>query len=676
MPKLMQKEKEELFKIRQLPEDVDRRFQEELNDEQYEAVTHEAGPALVIAGPGSGKTRVLTYRAAWLLEKGASPEAIALMTFTKKAAQDMIRRVEYLTGGKGNRIIAGTFHHICNRFLKRNADALDWGYTSDFTILDREDAEDLMKLVVGRRIPEEQQGHHPRPSQLVNIYSKALNLAEKIKDVVNEFYPGYEEQVGFIIRMIDAYQVRKREMNVMDFDDLLVNFLNLLRTDDIGNQIKSQFEHVLVDEYQDVNTLQADIVKELSSEAQSVMVVGDDAQAIYSFRGAQIEHMLEFPERYDGTTEYRLESNYRSVPEILDFVNASIAHNESQFEKTLQPTRESGDKPYLTPCLDVREEANLTCSRILELNEQGVPLSEQAVLFRARHHSLEAERACINYGIQYEMRAGLRFFERAHIKDAMAHLILLVNPADVVQWMRVLTMQRGIGDVTASKVLDEVLEADKPMSRFVRLNMSAAMSGKRVYKTGMESLQRIQKFFRDDLPHSSDEGLPSLDVILERIIEFIEPIVQDNYDNADERIQDLRELVNFSARYEDPTEFLSDVLTMYNLVGATRDEAAEEDSEKVVLSTIHQAKGLEWDAVYIIRLLEGALPFHRAFNKPEEIEEERRLFYVASTRAKDYLFLTYPDVLDSRWSDEIGTPSRFIEEIRDEGVFQELGVLE
>ncbi|MGV9170753.1 MAG: ATP-dependent helicase, partial [Promethearchaeia archaeon] len=421
----MQKEKEELFKIRQLPEDVDRRFKDELNDEQYEAVTHEAGPALVIAGPGSGKTRVLTYRAAWLLEKGTPAEAIALMTFTKKAAQDMIRRVEYLTGGRGNHIVAGTFHHICNRFLKRHADALEWGFTSDFTILDREDAEDLMKLVVGRRVPEEEQRDRPRPSQLVNIYSKALNLAKKIKDVVKEFYPGYEEQIGFIIKMIDAYQVRKRQMNVMDFDDLLVNFLYLLRTDDVGDEIKRQFDHILVDEYQDVNTLQADIVKELSSEAQSVMVVGDDAQAIYSFRGAQIKHMLEFPERYEGTTEYRLESNYRSVPEILDFVNASIAHNESQFEKTLQPTRESGDKPYLTPCLDVREEANLTCSRILELQEQGVPLREQAILFRARYHSLEVERACINYGIQYEIRAGLRFFERAHIKDAMAHLILI-----------------------------------------------------------------------------------------------------------------------------------------------------------------------------------------------------------------------------------------------------------
>ncbi|MGM0686950.1 MAG: ATP-dependent helicase [Promethearchaeati archaeon] len=498
----MQKEKEELFKIRQLPEDVDRRFKDELNDEQYEAVTHEAGPALVIAGPGSGKTRVLTYRAAWLLEKGTPAEAIALMTFTKKAAQDMIRRVEYLTGGRGNHIVAGTFHHICNRFLKRNADALEWGFTSDFTILDREDAEDLMKLVVGRRVPEEEQRARPRPSQLVNIYSKALNLAKKIKDVVKEFYPGYEEQTGFIIKMIDAYQVRKRQMNVMDFDDLLVNFLYLLRTDDVGDEIKRQFDHILVDEYQDVNTLQADIVKEISSESQSVMVVGDDAQAIYSFRGAQIKHMLEFPERYEGTTEYRLESNYRSVPEILDFVNASIAHNESQFEKTLQPTRESGDKPYLTPCLDVREEANLTCSRILELQEQGVPLSEQAILFRARYHSLEVERACINYGIQYEMRAGLRFFERAHIKDAMAHLILIVNPSDAVQWMRVLTMQRGIGDVTASKVLDEVLEADKPMSRFVRVNLPAAMAGKRVYETGMRSLQKVQKFFREDLPQS------------------------------------------------------------------------------------------------------------------------------------------------------------------------------
>lgn len=668
----MGEDQKPLFRIRSPPRRVPKKYQEELNEQQLQAVTHGDRAALIIAGPGSGKTRVLTYRVAWLIENGAKADSIVLVTFTKKAAQEMIGRVDDLTEGGGDAIQAGTFHHVANVFLRKYAPMLNSDYKRNYTILDRSDSVDLMKLVVANLIPKEEKQHYPNAKTMTRILSRAINVGQTIAEVCEtERIEG--DKANFVKKAINIYRKRKREMNVMDFDDLLINFLLLLQDDTLGMRVKQRVKHVLVDEYQDVNTIQAEIVMELGKNAESVTVVGDDAQSIYAFRGAEPQHMFDFPKIFPEAVTYRLEINYRSTPEILEFVNASIAHNKNQFEKTLVPTRESGNMPFLTSCDDARQEADLTCSRVLDLLDEGVALSDQAVLFRAKYHSLEVERSCMKYQIPYEMRAGRRFFERAHIKDAMAYLVLLVNPSDYIQWLRVFTMHYQVGNVTAGRIIDIIRESDNPLEKFVNTNLTLAMRGKNVRQVGMTNLLKLQKFLREALLEADRREDYDVSHFLNRIIQYLEPLVEKRYSNHEDRILDLQELVRFSSRYSDPNELLSDVLTMYNLVGVTR-KGSEKPPDMLVLSTIHQAKGLEWDAVYIIRLVEGGLPHSLSLGDPEEIEEERRLLYVASTRAKDYLFLTYPSRQTFWLGDEIGNVSRFIEEIGEDGVFEQAGL--
>jgi len=665
------------FKVKLPAKAAPERFRQELNDEQYLAVTHQKGPALIIAGAGSGKTRALTYRVAYLIDQGVPSNAIMLVTFTKKAADEMVHRAERVSGGHTQGMLAGTFHHVANIVLRKYAETL--GYHSNFTIIDRSDQLDLFKLIMGQAIPKDQKTRYPKAADFSDIYSLAINQERQVDDIIAKEYPQYTELVNEIKVILQAYHDRKRATNVMDFDDLLVNFLVFLRTQPAADKLRHRIRHVLVDEFQDVNAIQADIVYEISRNAESVSVVGDDAQAIYSFRGADFTHMLHFLDKYPGTREYKLEENYRSTPEILALANASIAHNINQFQKILYTNRPTGEKPAVCPCADKELEAHFICQKILQFRDEDIPLYEQAVLFRAAYHRIALEQALVEYNIPYVVRAGVRFFEQAHIKDLLAYLCVMVNPVEQVQWTRILSMHPGIGDAAAQKVLSTFISEPNPLEAFVALDLATALQGKRVRAQGKTALQGLQQFFLQTACNPQDGSLlppdqwSSLPELIELITKYITPFLELRYKDWKERAGDLRELGNFATKYHDASAFLSDILTTIPLKGESIVDGSEVEEERpLVLSTIHQAKGLEWRVVFVLNCVEGALPISRAFGDPAALEEERRLFYVASTRAKDYLFFTYPEFVPSYMvGDMIGRPSRFIEEIRGDNVFEE-----
>ncbi|MHA1849408.1 MAG: ATP-dependent helicase, partial [Promethearchaeota archaeon] len=419
--------------LKKRPVHVPETFTKSLNEQQLEAVLHDQGPAIVIAGAGSGKTRVLTYRVAWLLKNSVNPRSIMLVTFTKKSADEMIRRVKSLSN-MSEKIIAGTFHHIANMFLRKYS--VHVGFDSNFTILDRSDSEQLMKQILGAFLSKkskEEKVRYPTQGTLVEMYSKSMNLHLQVKEVITQYYPQYAFLEKEVEVLFSQYFNRKKQNHVMDFDDLLVYFLRLLRTEGVREKIFKNIKHLLVDEFQDVNQIQADIINEIGQRARSVMVVGDDAQAIYSFRGANVKHMLEYEKNFDvPVKKYYLTINYRSTPEILKLANVSIQNNKNQFEKQLQAVRASGDLPEVIPCKDADQEADFICQAVLAARSEGIPFSEQAVLFRSQYHCIMLERALISYHIPYDKRAGLKFVELAHVKDVLSFCSILQNSANEI----------------------------------------------------------------------------------------------------------------------------------------------------------------------------------------------------------------------------------------------------
>jgi DNA helicase-2/ATP-dependent DNA helicase PcrA len=637
-------------------------YQTELNDEQYAAVTAGDGPLLVIAGAGSGKTRVVTYRVAWLVEQGVDPSRILLVTFTNKAAREMLRRVEALLQMDLQRIWGGTFHHIANKILREHAESL--GYRPNFTILDAEDSKDLISACMRDAGIDTKARRFPRSEVLSDIIGLAANTTTSIEDVVRRAYPYFEPLVFDITLVNDVYQKRKQRESLMDFDDLLINWKRLLEEKPaIGQHYAEQFKYILVDEYQDTNRIQADIVDRLAVTHRNVMVVGDDGQAIYSWRGADFRNIYEFPQRYPDVQISRLEVNYRSTPQVLDLANASIVHNQKQFPKMLRTPRRSGSKPALVPARDVYEQAEFVVSRALELRDEGVSLAEMAVLYRSHYHSMELQVELLRRGIPYLVRSGVRFFEQAHIKDVIAHLRLISNPFDELAWLRVLQLVPGIGKHTAMRAWEQIGRSYQPLEAIVSKTSvdfipRRAEAGWKNFLALIESLtqpQRIQS------PASQIEA-----VLEGGYIEYLRA----NFTNADARLEDLRQLANFAARYESAESFLSDVA----LIGAERFSARDglygEDvlaggdrDEYLVLSSIHQAKGLEWRAVFLIWAVNGRFPTARALRDEEALEEERRLFYVALTRAKDELYLCYPLLGRERNRTVIMSPSPFIQEV-------------
>ena len=643
------------------------RYRDELNEEQFAVATAPAGAALVIAGAGSGKTRAITYRVAYLVEHGVAPARICLATFTNRAAREMLRRVEQLTGGStdaARRVWGGTFHRIANLCLRRHAESI--GYTSNFSILDSEDAKDFLSVCVDEAGIDTKARRFPKAEVLQDIISFATNTDTPISDVVPRRYPYFEPLTQQITRVDRLYMERKCERNVMDYDDLLLNWKRLLEErEEVARIYQEQFEHVLVDEYQDTNRLQSEIVDLLAVKHRNVMVVGDDAQSIFAFRGAAVEGIYEFPKRYPEARVFRLETNYRSTPEILAVANVSIASNRRQFPKTLRAARPSlGLSPALVPCRDADQQAAFVASRILELRDEGINLSETAVLYRSHYHSLELQLELTRRGIPYRVRSGVRFFEQAHIKDVVSYLRLVTNPRDELAWKRVLRLIPNVGSAIANRVWERIGFAPDPLALVLRGDADAAAAKRGAGWAEFRAL--LEELVRDEVRTAPAR---QIETILAR---GYEDYLESNYENAEARLEDLRQLAHYSARYSSAEEFLSELaLLSTERYGSAQALTAEDvveggdEDETLTLTSVHQAKGLEWRAVFIVWAADGKFPSPRSLRDTEGEDEERRLWYVALTRARDQLYITYPlKVTDySSRQTVLQRPSRFVTEV-------------
>jgi DNA helicase II / ATP-dependent DNA helicase PcrA len=636
-------------------------YKKELNEEQLAVVMAPDGPILVIAGAGSGKTRVVTYRVARLLELGVSPDSILLLTFTNKAAREMLYRVGHLIKMDTRYIWGGTFHHIGNLILRQNSRRLD--YKSNFIILDNEDAKDMIELATKEARIDTREKRFPKGQVLKAIFSYSVNTMQDVEETVNARYPYFLEILDEISSIQKRYIEKKKISNAMDFDDLLYLWHRILGEDEaLRKHYASVFSHILVDEYQDTNKLQAEIVDFMGLINRNVTVVGDDAQSVYSFRGSSFQNILKFPECYPEARVYRLETNYRSTPEILDLANHSISHNTRQFDKNLKAVKLSGAIPVITPLRDVMQQAEFVAQRVLELKDEGIPLNEIAVLYRAHYHCMELQMEFTRRGIPFEIRSGLRFFEQAHIKDLVAHLRVMVNPTDEISWKRILTMLPRIGKKTADRLYEYLKTVEDPLSLFITKKI-----GEQFKSIQRENTEQLAKLFAElDVLQKHDALSDMISAVLKH---GYTDYLKNTYPNHQNRLEDINQLMNFSSQYDSLVDFLSELSLMSGISGEEAVSESEED-KRVVLSTIHQAKGLEWKAVFVIWCAEGRFPNPKAVEEGE-IEEERRLFYVAATRAMDQLYLCYPlMVFDRQAGSVIMRPSRFVAEL-DSGHYEE-----
>ncbi len=627
-------------------------YARELNPEQLQVVMEEGGPLLIIAGAGSGKTRTLTYRVARLVEGGVPPERILLATFTNKAARSMLTRVESLIGREIGTLWGGTFHHCAHLTLRANAPRL--GFERNFSILDSEDSRQLINTCITEAGVDGKTEKFPRADVIGEMISLALNTETPLSDVIFGRYPFFSHRGEEIADVAERYRKRKKSLNVMDFDDLLFNWRELLlHFPDVREIYAGRFLQILVDEYQDTNRLQAEIMDLLASGHRNLMVVGDDSQSIYSFRGANYENIMRFPERYPDCRIFKLETNYRSTPEILHLANLSITYNENQFQKTLRAVRDQGIRPVLVPARNVLQQADFIAQRILELHRSGVPLGEMAVLYRAHFHSMEVQMELTRRGIPFEIRSGIRFFEQAHIKDVTAYLRIIVNPRDEIAWKRVLGLYPKIGKATVEKIWSHLTGRSDPRTAVHETDFCGC-----TVKTAVPGLKRFQETFcalRDTVSTSPKD-------LIEAVLENgYRDLLRERYADAASREEDLIQLANFSTRFPSLEEFLSELAL---LTGMSENQTEEIAEERIVLTSIHQAKGLEWTAVFMVWCSEGMIPLARALKEPGGEEEERRLFYVASTRAKDHLYFCYPLTDYSRGMGNLPvSPSRFIMEL-------------
>ena len=616
----------------------------ELNPQQFAAATALPGPSLVIAGAGSGKTRTLTYRVAYLLEQGIPPDRILLLTFTNKAAREMMRRVGELLGQDLPQLWGGTFHSIGNRILRQHAHRL--GHQRGFNILDREDAEQLIAACVSDAGIGKESKSFPKKHVLASLFSMAANTIEEIPALIEAKHPELEEWSNKIQILAKAYTKRKLETGAMDFDDLLVLWLRLLEDhQDVRDDYARRFQFILVDEYQDTNLLQSRIIDLLASRNRNLMVVGDDAQSIYAWRGAHYANIMQFPSRYPGAKVYKIETNYRSTPEILRVANAAIEGNPGQFPKTLEPVRSKGEKPALVACSDSAQQAAFIAQRVQELVEEGGSLDDMAVLDRSHFHALELQLELTRQHIPFTITSGIRFFEQAHIKDVAAYLKLASNPRDELSFKRLVLLLPGVGEKGAVKLWIAYREAwnrqetetpgtTQPVAR--ALQEAEAAAGKKSKVAWAQLVATMSQ-----LETAPIAGVP------EKMIKLVleagyEDHLKETYPNADVRMEDLTQLAVFGRDFQSLEEFLTQLALVSNTDGDADQDA--DAGNKLHLSTIHQAKGLEFKVVFIIMLCDGLFPTMRAVDSgfPDALEEERRLFYVSVTRAKNELYLTYP----------------------------------
>ncbi len=631
------------------------RYEEELNPQQYAVVTAEDGPALVIAGTGSGKTRALTYRVAYLLDKGVDPRSILLATFTNKAAREMLCRVEGLSGEKARSVLGGTFHHIAHLILRARGYRV--GIERSFTILDREDAESLINQCIKEFMPSRDK-RVPRGEVLAAVFSYGVNMMKNVENVIEERFPHLVEFTDEIKRVATRYQSEKLKNNALDFDDLLYYFFRLLKDcNDLREVYSSRFRYVLVDEYQDTSRIQAEIVDLLSSLHRNIMVVGDDSQSIYSFRGANPDNMFTFLEKYPEASVYKLEINYRSIPEILELANASIQCARKVYPKRLTAVKPSGELPEVVYVSDEFHEARYIADNIVELERDGVPIQEIAVLYRAHYQSMALQMELTRRGIPFEVRSGPRFFEQAHVKDVLAYLRIACNPRDELAWKRVLKLYPGIGSRTADKVWSQISEYPDPLAFFLNnIPTVKQRTGKRSLEHLLQVLKAISTVEMKNNPSAAIAAV---------INKGYDDYMKTHFVNYQARKDDLNQLVEYARSFPNMEQLLAEMALVSH---ASADELQESEGarERVILTTIHQAKGLEWDAVFILGLNEGRFPSARALKEnPENEEEERRLFYVAVTRARKILKIFIPRASVSRRDVDrlMLKPSRFIQEL-------------
>ncbi|MAT37986.1 MAG: ATP-dependent DNA helicase [Ectothiorhodospiraceae bacterium] len=625
-------------------------YKNELNEAQYDAVTSIDGPALVIAGAGTGKTRTLTYRVARLIEMGIAPESILLLTFTRKAAREMLQRAAVLLDERTERVSGGTFHSFANRVLRQYGAVLEYG--SNFTILDQGDAEDVINVLRTRMGLASKHKRFPKKQTLLKMYSASINTLTPLSQVIAADYPQFSEVEDAIHELVKGYIGYKRQNNAMDYDDLLVNLVSLLeKHEDIRRKLYSKYKYIMVDEYQDTNALQAKIVQLLGGEKGNVMVVGDDSQSIYAFRGANFRNIMDFPRQFAGAKTITLEENYRSTQPILDLTNRIIESAIEKYSKTLFTTRGEGETPMLIATEDENTQSRYIVQQVLELREEGIPLQEMAVLFRAGFQSFDLEIELTKANVPFRKFGGLKLMETAHIKDVIAHLRVVENPKDIISWTRILLLLDGVGPVTAERFTDEVLAGANPFSpasdsRLAQVASSAAIT-------------RMLELLRD----IAREALGIGDKV-QALLEYYHPILKDNYDDFQKRWRDLETLQTIAERYRSLSSFLTDMALEPPNESVEDISPESRDDEYLTLSTIHSAKGLEWHSVFVIHLLDGRFPLTSAAESTEAMEEERRLFYVACTRAKRRLFLTFPTTAYDRASGTIlSKPSRFLDGI-------------
>jgi DNA helicase-2/ATP-dependent DNA helicase PcrA len=685
-------------------------YARELNEQQLAAVTAPPGPSLVIAGAGSGKTRTLTYRVAYLIEQGIPPERILLLTFTNKAAREMMRRVADLLGQELDTLWGGTFHGIGNRILRHQADRL--GYERDFTIMDREDSKHLIATCLAESDIDTKATRFPKAEVLAEIFSLALNSEKTIPEILQEQYEHFAALADAIANVRQRYAARKRATNAMDFDDLLALWLKLLHEhEDVREHYQRRFQFILVDEYQDTNRLQSDLIDLLAARHHNVMVVGDDAQSIYAWRGANFQNILKFPQRYPEAKIYKIETNYRSTPEILEVANAAITANLNQFAKQLTPARRGGPKPIVVTCHDCSEQAAFVAQRVLELREEGVELNKMAVLYRSHFHALELQLELTRRNIPFSITSGTRFFEQAHIKDATAYLKLVLNPRDELSFKRLAQLLPGIGGRGADKLWKalaafqfggetggksehrnpateipaqpaatdrrEAQVAQKPGEQAPRNPPPASRSPEPSLHPLAQALQRCTpsvpkkatvawaQFVATISQLEAKEVRGNAAKMLKLVIEAgYEDYLKENFANFRVRIEDLKQLAVFAQQFPTCEDFLTQLALLTNLE-AEDGQPGGSDDEQLRLSTIHQAKGLEFDVVFVIMLCEGLFPSGRSLETQEGEEEERRLMYVAITRARNELYLSYPLMRMNYGGsgDLFQQPSRFIAEI-------------
>jgi DNA helicase-2/ATP-dependent DNA helicase PcrA len=623
-------------------------YREELNPGQYEAASAVEGIYLIIAGAGTGKTRTLVYRVARLIELGYEPNSILLLTFTRKAANEMMRRASMLLDDRCSKIRGGTFHSFANITLRKYARAI--GLDSNFTILDQGDSEDVINLIRSQDKFLTKERRFPNKQTLSKVYSLSVNTIRRVDEIIQEDYPHFLPLLDKILEIQKIYNDYKRKNNLVDYDDLLIYLREFLFNGGLAAKaFTSEIKFIMVDEYQDTNHLQAEIVKGLAQYNRNVMVVGDDSQAIYSFRGADFKNIMEFPKLFPEAKIIKLEENYRSYQSILDFANRINHTALEKFEKNLYTRRGSGPLPNIVAATTENLQSKFIVEKILDLREEGVPLRDIAVLFRSSFHSFDLELELSKANIPFQKFGGMKFVETAHIKDVMAFLRIVVNPRDVISWYRVLLLHEGVGPKTAQKILDELATA--------RITIKAEPDQQPEF-----NYQKLTPLFY--LLYNLQKKKMTPSEMLQAVYEYYWDLFKANYDDWNKRKKDLEIFLNIVENYSSVDTLLSD-MAIEPIIDSVVDIGPEDkENEFVTLSTIHSAKGLEWHTVFIIHAVEGYFPSSKSAENLEQLEEERRLMYVASTRAKNNLFITYPmNLYDREAGTTLSKPSRFISEI-------------